>query len=78
MVSGKSHGFSRVEVETWGIFSSYDGEGLSKLVFIQRRQDSFLVERDTSGFSSRLGRSIGMPLEVRQETQGPFPVATGI
>ena len=33
---------------------------------------------DTSGFSSRLGRAIGTPLEVRQKTQGPFPVATGI
>ena len=30
------------------------------------------------GFSSRLGRAIGTPLEVRQETQGPFPVATWI
>ena len=34
--------------------------------------------RDTSGVSSRLGRAISMLLEVRQETQGPFPVATGI
>ena len=30
------------------------------------------------GFSSRFGRAIGTPLEVRRETQGPFPVATGI
>ena len=29
-------------------------------------------------FSSRLGKAIGMPLGVRQETQGPFPVATEI
>ena len=34
--------------------------------------------RDTSGFSSRLGRAIGSLHEVRRETQGPFPVATGI
>ena len=34
--------------------------------------------RDTSVFSLRLGRVIGTPLEVRRETQGPFPVATGI
>ena len=40
--------------------------------------DSYLVARDTSGLSSRLGRAIGMPLKVRRETQGPFPVATGI
>ena len=43
-----------------------------------RRQDSCLVARDTPGFSLRLGRAIGTPLEVRRETQGPFPVATGI
>ena len=65
MVRGKSHGFSRLEAETWGIFSSYDGDGPSKLVFVQRRQDSCLVARDTSGFSSRLGRAIAMPLVVR-------------
>ena len=46
MVRGKSHGFSRLEAETWGIFSSYDGDGPSKLVFIQGRQDSCLVERE--------------------------------
>ena len=63
---------------TWGIFSSYDGDVPSKLMFVLRRQDSYLVARDTSGFSSRFGRAIGMPLEVRRETQGPFPVATGI
>ena len=41
---------------------------------------SFLLSssRDTSGFSSSLGRAIGMPLELRRETQGPFPLATGI
>ena len=47
-------------------------------MFVQRRQDSCLVARNTSVFSSRLGRAIGMPLKVRLETQGPFPVATGI
>ena len=34
--------------------------------------------RDTSGFSSRLGRAIGPPLEVRRENQVPFPLATVI
>ena len=77
-LSGNSHGFSRVEVGTQGIFSRKGGDGPSKLVFVQRCQDSCLVARDTSGFSSRLGRAIGTPLEVRRETQGPFPVATGI
>ena len=45
-------------------------------MFVQGHQDPCLVMRDTSGISSRLGRAIGMPLEVRRETQGPFPIAT--
>ena len=32
---GKSHGFSRVAVGSWGIFSSYGVDGPSKLVFVQ-------------------------------------------
>ena len=77
-VRGKSHGFSRVAVGTWGIFSSYGGDGPSKLVFVQRRQDCSLVTRDTSGISLTLGRTIGMLLVVKRETQGPFPVSTEI
>ena len=77
-MSVKSHVFSRVAARTWGFFSSYDGGGPSKLVFVQRRQDSCLVARVTSGFSSTLGRAIGTPLEVRRETQCPIPVVTGI
>ena len=42
-----SHGFSQVAAGTWDIFSSYGGDDPSKLVFVQRRQDSFLVTRDT-------------------------------
>ena len=63
---------------TCGIFSCIFKDGPSKLVFVQRRQDSCLVMRDSSGSFSKLGRAIGMLLEVRRETQGPFPVATGI
>ena len=73
-----SHVFSRVVAGTCGIFSSYDGDGPSKLVFVQPRQDSCLVTRDTSGISPRLGRAIWTLFEVRWETQSPFPVATGI
>ena len=76
--SGKSHGFSRIAAGTWGIFSSEDGNGLSKLVFLQQCQDSCLVARDTSRLSQRLGSAIGMLLKVRWETQVPFPVATVI
>ena len=57
---------------------SYDGDGPSKLVFVQRPEDTCLVAGDTSGLFLRLGRAIGTPLEVRMETQCPFSVATGI
>ena len=46
---GMCHGISRVAAGTWGIFSSYNGDGHSKLQFVQRSQDSCLVMRDTSG-----------------------------
>ena len=55
-VTAKSHVFSRVEAGTWGRFSNYGGDDPSKLVFVQGRQDSCIVMRDTSGISSRLGR----------------------
>ena len=51
---------------------------LGSRVFVQRHQDSCLVVRDTWEFSSRLCRAIGTPLDMRQETEGPFPCATGI
>ena len=73
----KSHFFSRVVAGTWYIFSSYGWDAPSKLVLVQPRQDSCLVTRNNSGISSRLGRAIGTLLEVRRETEGPFPVATG-
>ena len=75
---GKSQGFSRVAAGNWGIFSSYGGDGPSKFVFVQPHQVSCLVMRDTSEISLRLGRAIGTLLEMRWETQGHFPVATGI
>ena len=46
---GMCHGISRVEAGTWGIFSSYSGDGHSKLHFVQRSEDSSLVMMDTSG-----------------------------
>ena len=51
--SGKSDGFSRVAAGSWGMFSSYGRDRHEKLLFIQRRQDSYLVKMDTSG--SKLG-----------------------
>ena len=47
-------------------------------MFVQRCDDSCLVTRDTSGFSSRLGRATWTLLEVKRETDGPFLVATVI
>ena len=42
-----SHGISRVAGGSWGIFSSYTGDGHSKLHFVQRSQDCCLVRTDT-------------------------------
>ena len=77
-MTGTSHGFSPVASGTWDTFSSYGGDARSKLVFVQRRQDSCLVMTDTSGTSTRLGRAIRTLLEVRRETASPFPGATVI
>ena len=68
---GKSHSCSPIAVGTWGIFSNYNGTVPAKLVFVQR-QNSCLAARDTSEFSSRLGRAIGMLLEVRGRPSVPF------
>ena len=57
---------------TWGIFSSYSGDELSKLMFVLQSQDSSLVTKEISGISSRLGRAIRMLLEVSRRPRGPF------
>ena len=46
---GVSHGISGFAAGTWGIFSTYTGDGQSKLHFVQRSQGSCLVTTDTSG-----------------------------
>ena len=74
----KSHGFSLVVVGSWGMFSSYSRDGHSKLLFVQRHQDSRLVMLDTSGISTRLGRTILTLLEVRRLTEGHVLVGTVI
>ena len=40
---------SRVATGTWGIFTSYSGDGHSKLHCVPRSQDTCVVMRDTSG-----------------------------
>ena len=77
-VRGNSHIFSQVAAGTWGTFKSYGGDFHSKLESVQRLQDSCLLMRDTPGISTRLVRAIRMLLEMRQETEWPFLVATVI
>ena len=76
--SGICHGISRVAAGTWGIFSSYSGDGHSKLHVVQRSQDSCLVRTDTSGIQTTFGRIIQTVLEVSWETKRPFLVSTEI
>ena len=45
-------------------------------MFFQRREDSCLVKMDTTGVKTRLGRTMWMLLEVRQETEFHFLVVT--
>ena len=72
------HGISRVAAGSWGIFSSYSGDGNSKLHFVQRSQDFCLVTTDTSGIYTRLERIIELLLELRWETTRPFLVSRKI
>ena len=67
--------FLKLWLGTWAIFSIYGRDDPSRLMFVQRRQDSSLVTRETSGITSRLGRAIRTLLEERQETEAPFLVA---
>ena len=57
--------FSRVAAGTWGLFSSYSGDGHSKLHFVQEKKDFCLVQTDTSEIKTRFGRIIQTHLEVR-------------
>ena len=47
-------------------------------MFFQRRQDSSLVQTDTSGVKTSLGRTIQTLLEARQQTEVHFLVGTVI
>ena len=78
LVRGMSHGISRIVAGTWGIFSSYSGDGDSKLHFVQRSHVSCLVTMDTSGILTKLGRIIQTLLEVRWETKRHFLASTEI
>ena len=54
------------------------GVAINNFCFIQRRQDSSLFKMDSTGVSTRLGRTIGTRLKVRQETEVHFLVGTVI
>ena len=77
MERGKSLGFSRVASGTWDVLSRDGGDGASKVVYVQRHQDSCQLARDSLGFSSRHGSAIGT-LSWELEAQDPFIPATGI
>ena len=78
MASWKSHDFFSSCARNLGYILELPRDDPSKPLFVQRRQDSCLLTRDTSGISSMLGRAMRTLLEVRRETQGIFLVATVI
>ena len=47
-------------------------------MFVQRSQDYRLLTMENSGISTRLGHAIRMLLDMRQDTECPFLVATVI
>ena len=74
---GTTHVFSRDAVGTWDIFSSCSEDGFSKLMFVERSQDSCLIMRHTSksprGLAGKYGcfsRSCGRPRVPFQLPQG--------
>ena len=58
---GKSHDFSLFASRTWDIFSRDIRDGHTRVMLVQRHQESCLVERDHSPFSLRLESTIGTP-----------------
>ena len=69
---GKSHDFSLVASRTWDIFSHDIMDGLTKVMLVQRHQESCLVERDSSAFSSRHGSEIGTTNGGKRRPRFPF------
>ena len=58
-----------LELQQWWPFKTRVGSATSGLLSSCEEHFSVLLEA---------WEAIGMPLEVKQETQGPFPVDTGI
>ena len=58
---GKSHDFSLVASRPWDKFSCDIRDGRTKVLLVQRHQESCLVERDLLPFSLRLESTIGTP-----------------
>ena len=69
--------FLELRLDLGYILELWWGWTFKTLVF-QRCQDSFLVARDISGISMRLGQAIQTTLNVRQETDCSFLVSSVI
>ena len=78
LVRRKSHQISRVVAGTWGIFSSYGGDGHLKVGFVQRSEDSCPVMMDTSGSYTSLCRIIRTLQVLRREDKRPLLFGTFI
>ena len=61
-----------------GYILKSQGDGHSKLHFVQPSQDSCLIRTDTSGILSRFGRIIQTLLGVSWETKRPFLISKEI
>ena len=71
-------GFTHVAVDNSWFLSSNYGDGSEPLVVSQGCHASFLIAKDTLGFSSSFDRGIGTHLELRWKCQSPLPVSTAI
>ena len=74
---GMSHDFSRVASGTWDIFSCDGGDGPSKVMYVQRHQDSCLLARDSLGFPSRHGSTTGTLVKGSWWPKVPFYLSQG-
>ena len=61
MARGKSDDFSLFASRNWDIFLRDIRDGSTKVMLVQRHQESCLVERHCSAFSLRLESAIGTP-----------------
>ena len=75
---GQSPGFSRVDAGNFGFLSSYDGDLMELLMWLQESPVSMRVARGLSGFLSHLCRGLSPHLELRPQPQASSSVLTWI